>query len=105
MLSLKPKLDFRFFSPTNDSFSKVPSKHSHSTTMVWKFSMQCQRTSLLSPIITWEYAELAKSDCAGYFDGLKQGGSKNGQRTFGIFWEDCYAREISCFVCNKVRLF
>ena len=34
-----------------------------------------------------------------------QGGSKNGRRAFGIFWENYYAREISCFVYNKVRLF
>ena len=34
-----------------------------------------------------------------------QGGSKYGRRTLKIFWEDWYAREISRFVCNKVRLF
>ena len=34
-----------------------------------------------------------------------QGGLKNGRRTLKIFWEDWYAREISRFVCNKVRLF
>ena len=37
--------------------------------------------------------------------GQNQGGSKYGQRTLKIFWEDWYAREISRFVCNKVRLF
>ena len=36
---------------------------------------------------------------------FNQGGSKNGRRTLKIFWEDWYAREISRFVCNKVRLF
>ena len=47
------------------------------------------------------------------FSGLKmgkvfksnQGGSKHGRRTFGISCEDCYAGEISRFVCNKVRFF
>ena len=34
-----------------------------------------------------------------------QGGSKNGRRTLKILWEDWYAREISRFVCNKVRFF
>ena len=29
-----------------------------------------------------------------------QGGSKQGRRTFGVSYEDCYAREISRFVCN-----
>ena len=29
-----------------------------------------------------------------------QGGSKHGRHTFGISYEDCYAREISRFVCN-----
>ena len=33
-----------------------------------------------------------------------QGGLKNGRRTLKIFWEYWYAREISRFVCNKVRL-
>ena len=37
--------------------------------------------------------------------GMHQGGSKNGQRTLKIFWEDWYAQEILGFVCNKVRLF
>ena len=36
---------------------------------------------------------------------LDQVGSKNGRRTLKIFWENWYAREISRFVCNKVRLF
>ena len=26
--------------------------------------------------------------------------SKHGRRTFGIFYEDCYARDILRFVCN-----
>ena len=29
-----------------------------------------------------------------------QGGSKHGRRTFGIFYEDCYARDILRSVCN-----
>ena len=36
---------------------------------------------------------------------FRQGGLKNGQRTLKIFWDDWYAREISRFVCNKVRCF
>ena len=36
---------------------------------------------------------------------MLEGGSKNGRRALKIFWEDWYAREISRFVCNKVRLF
>ena len=35
------------------------------------------------------------------FPASNQGGSKNGRLTLKIFWEDWYAREISCFVCNK----
>ena len=33
------------------------------------------------------------------------GRNKNGRRTLKIFQEKWYAREISRFVCNKVRLF
>ena len=35
----------------------------------------------------------------------RQGRSKHGRRSFGNSCEDCYAREISRFVCNKVRFF
>ena len=31
---------------------------------------------------------------------FSNGGSKHERRTFGVFYEDCYAREISRFVCN-----
>ena len=43
--------------------------------------------------------------CPRPSQGRAQGGLKNGRRTLKIFWEDWYAREISRFVCNEVRLF
>ena len=36
---------------------------------------------------------------------VRPGRIKKGGPTLKIFWEDWYAREISRFVCNKVRLF
>ena len=50
----------------------------------------------------FQYVNLAIIGRGLFFD---QGGSKNGQCTFGIFWEDCYTPKISRVVCNKVRLF
>ena len=35
---------------------------------------------------------------------FQQSGSKHGRRTFGISCKDCYAREISRFVCNRLQL-
>ena len=34
------------------------------------------------------------------FRACNQGGSKHGRPTFGVPYEDCYAGEISRFVCN-----
>ena len=49
----------------------------------------CQFASKLD----FSYTDLWSISC-------DQGGSKDGWRTFGISFEDCYAREISRFVRN-----
>ena len=75
--------------------------------MLIKFVLQ--QVSFVVFVIINEFSDLF---CTGDYrkgddDGatLDQGGSKNGLCTLKIFWEDWYAREISRFVCNKVRLF
>ena len=58
---------------------------------------------ILKKLVQFIYNNFKKR--SPFLDKLDEGGLKNGRRTLKIFWEDWYAREISRFVCNKVRLF
>ena len=88
-----------------------------STCSSWSvlFIEQCYYTGLLTAsqrtvtnvkrwvvLLAWLCRVHLKTWRAGYtqFCWLCQGGSKHGRRTFGIFCEDCYARDILRFVCN-----
>ena len=63
--------------------------------------------SQLSSLSPYEVrSKLMKLPILNDFDmDENQGGSRNGRRTLKIFWEGWYAREVSRFVRNKVRLF
>ena len=87
------------------SYSPVNGKASNSDVFdVCRSPVYTKRLSIVRTEPRFE-SSVGKKAHGDLYKCRNQGGSKNGRRTFGIFWEDCYAREISRFVCNKVRLF